>query len=112
MNLPDASSPTLLFNDNRGTVDWAKGTSTKGMRHLNQRSVCVRESIQDKEIALHHINGLVNPSDIFTKEMRDTAHFCELRDSFMMSEDRFNTFVSASSAWLDASWTGGIALGY
>ena len=112
MNLPDASSPTLLFNDNRGTVDWAKGTSTKGMRHLNQQSVCVGESIQDKEIALHHINGLVNPSDIFTKEMRDTTHFCELRDSFMMSEERFNTFVSANSVWLDASWTDGIALGH
>ena len=111
MDLPDTSLPTPLFNDNRGTVDWAKGTSTKGMRHLNQRSVCVRESIQAQEIDLHHINGLVNPSDIFTKEMHDVTRFCELRDSFMMSEDRFNTFVTASSAWLDVSWTGGIDLG-
>ena len=106
MGLPGASSPTPLFNDNRGTVDWSKGTTTKGMRHINFRDVSVREIIRDHEIDLHHINGTVNPSDIFTKEMRDT----DLRDSFMMSEERFNTFVSASSVWISASCTGGISL--
>ena len=111
MGLPDSSSPTTVFNDNRGTCDWSKGTSTKGMRHLNLRDCAVRDSLQAGEIDIQHISGTVNPSDIFTKEMRDTAHFCELRDSFMISEERFETFVSASSVWLSASWTGGVSLG-
>lgn len=52
MGLPDASSPTLLFNDNRGTVDWAKGTTTKGMRHMNFRDVSVgRAFVTTKSIS-------------------------------------------------------------
>ena len=107
MRLPDSSIPTPVFNDNLGSVDWSKGTSTKGMRHMNIRDCAIRDSLQASEIDIRHIDGRVNPSDIFTKEMRDTAHFCTLRDSFMMSAERFRTFVSSSSAWISASWVAG-----
>ena len=107
MRLPDSSIPTPVFNDNLGSVDWSKGTSTKGMRHMNIRDCAIRDSLQASEIDICHIDGRVNPSDIFTKEMRDTAHFCTLRDSFMMSAERFRTFVSSSSAWISASWVAG-----
>ena len=109
MNIPDAASPTRLYNDNQGTVDWSKGTSTKGMRHINLRDCAVRDSIQAKEVDIRHIPGDINPSDIFTKELRDATRFRELRDSFMMSAAKFRTFVSSSSAWISASWTTGIS---
>ena len=110
MNLPDADTPTRLYNDNQGTVDWSKSTTTKGMRHICLKDCAVRDSIQAKEVDLYHIPGAVNPSDIFTKEMRDGAHFRMLRDSFMMSAESFRTFVTSSSAWISASWVSGINL--
>ena len=110
MNLSDSNSPTRLYNDNRGTVDWAKGTSTKGMRHINLRDCAVRDSINAKEVDLVHIPGEINPSDIFTKELRDATRFRDLRDSFMMSAEKFRVFTASSSAWISASWTSGINL--
>ena len=111
MNLPDADIPTPFFNKNLGSVDWSKGTTTKGLRHLNIWDCAICDSLHAEEIDLQHIVGKVNPSDIFTKEMRDTPHFCTLRDSFMMLKERFNTFVSSSSAWISASWVTGLVLG-
>ena len=35
------------------------------------------------------IPGIINPSDIFTKEMKDSAHFRRLRDCFMVSKSVF-----------------------
>ncbi len=40
-----------------------------------------------------HVSGRVNPADIFTKEMRDGAHFQQLRDSFMC---RLSAFIQQS----------------
>ena len=48
MNLPDTTGPTRLYNNNQGTVDWTKGISTKGMRHINLTDCVVRDSIQAK----------------------------------------------------------------
>ena len=110
MNLPNAIGPTRLYNDNQGTVDWSKTTSTKGMRHINLKDCAVRDSIQAEEVDICHIPGDINPSDIFTKEMRDGAHFRTLRDSFMMSAEKFRTFVTSSSEWMSASWVSGINL--
>ena len=43
----------------------------------------VREWVQNKSLAVKHISGKINPSDIFTKEMCDGMHFWHLLDSFM-----------------------------
>jgi hypothetical protein len=40
-----------------------------------------------------HVSGKINPSDIFTKEMRDGMHFRRLRDSFM---SRLSDFINTS----------------
>ena len=78
------------------------------MRHINLKDCVVRDSIQAKAMDLFHIPGDINPIDIFTKEMRNAAHFRTLRDSFMMSAEKFCTFVTSSSAWMSASWVSGI----
>ena len=81
MFLTDANRPTPVYNDNdndndnQGCVDWSKTTSTKGLRHLNIRDCAVRDSIQAEEVTIHHIQGVINPADIFTKEMKDGLHF-------------------------------------
>ena len=52
----------------------------KGLCHLQIRENAVRESIDSKFITLKHIAGAVNPSDLFTKEDKDVAHFLAIRD--------------------------------
>ena len=86
MNLLDVDIPTRLYNDSQGTVDWSKSTTTNGIRYICLKDCAVRDSIQAKELDLYHIPGAVNPSNIFTKEMRDGTHFRMLRNFFMISD--------------------------
>ncbi|KAL7517006.1 hypothetical protein ACHAWF_000097, partial [Thalassiosira exigua] len=41
------------------------------------------------ELDVRHIPGLINAADIFTKEIKDKAHFRRLRDSFMTTRETF-----------------------
>ena len=93
--LPDASLPTDLYNDNQSCVIWANSTTTKGIRHMELRKNSVRELVNDKCLRIIFVPGKYNPSDIFTKEMKDASHFRILRDSFMSSA---STFLQASLA--------------
>jgi hypothetical protein len=94
IGLFDHELPTPIFNDNQGCVDWCKTTTTSGMKHMCLRENAVRESILEQEISIHHVSGTRNPADIFTKELRNAAHFCLLRDSFMMHRTTFDSLVS------------------
>ena len=38
-----------------------------------------------KKIEVNHIPGIINPSNIFTKEIKDNTHFINIRDSMMVS---------------------------
>jgi hypothetical protein len=49
--------------------------------------------VQNKTINIQHVSGKINPADIFTKEMRDGAHFRHLQDSFM---SRLSDFINDS----------------
>jgi hypothetical protein len=57
--------------------------TTKQIRHMEMRENAVREWVQDSYMKILHVPGRTNPANIFTKEMRDGAHFWHLRDSFM-----------------------------
>ena len=67
--------------------------TSKAARHIELRDNSVREWVQDKTLNVKHVAGKINPADIFTKEMRDGAHFRRLRDSFM---SRLSSFLSDS----------------
>jgi hypothetical protein len=67
--------------------------TSKAARHIELRENSVREWVRDNTIEVQHVAGRVNPADIFTKEMRDGAHFRRLRDSFM---SRLSDFVKGS----------------
>ena len=49
----------------------------------------VYECHQSKDVDIDHIPGIINPSDISTKEMKDNTHFRNLRDSMMVSLQAF-----------------------
>ena len=49
----------------------------------------VRECHQSKYVDVNHIHGIINPSDIFTKEMKYNMYFRNIRDSMMVSLQAF-----------------------
>ncbi len=78
--MPDVN---IFYNDNNACVNWSKRCTSKGLCHMQMMENCVRENIASDFVTICHIDGKVNLADIFTKEMKDTAHFVELRDLFM-----------------------------
>jgi hypothetical protein len=76
LGLPDAETPTIFYNDNRGCVDWTKGASvSKKLRHLNMRELGVRLYQNLGAVTIQHIEGKKNVADIFTKEIKEPSHF-------------------------------------
>jgi hypothetical protein len=76
-------STTTIYNDNNACVNWSKKATTKGLRHIQMRENRVRENVQSGFVKICHVQGKLNLADLFTKEMRDTNHFVELRDLMM-----------------------------
>jgi hypothetical protein len=88
-SIDDADVATPLYNDNDACVKWCHNLTTKGNCHIEHRENGTREWVEDGSITVSHVNGRCNPSDIFTKEMRDSANFRRLRDSFMSRASNF-----------------------
>jgi hypothetical protein len=76
-------STTTIYNDNKACIQWSKSATTKGLHHIQMHENRVRENIASKFRTVCHIDGKLNIVDIFTKEMKDTPHFVELRNLFM-----------------------------
>jgi hypothetical protein len=75
----------IVYNDNQACVNWSKSSTTKGLHHIQMRENLVRENITNQFVSIIHIDGKLNLADLFTKEMKDTSHFVELRDLMMCS---------------------------
>jgi hypothetical protein len=95
IGLSDDLSSTRVHNDNQGCVDWCITTATAGMKHIDLRSNAIHESIHHSDISIHHIPGVINCADIFTKELKDASHFCLLRDYFMLDRSRFDRLADS-----------------
>jgi hypothetical protein len=89
--IPDFDAPTVLYNGNEACVKWSYNMTCKAACHIELRENSVQEWIQDKTLHVEHVSRKINPADIFTKEMRDGAHFCHLQDSFMSRLSHFLT---------------------
>ena len=87
----DLDEATEVFNDNESCVAWAHNMTSKRIRHMSLKENSVREWVQDGVVDVLHVSGKLNPADIFTKEMKDGAHFRRLRDSFMSRLSSFNS---------------------
>jgi hypothetical protein len=78
--MPDTN---IIYNDNKAGVRRSKSTTTKVLHHIQKRENHIRENVNSKFVNISHVNGKTKLADIFTKEMKDTAHFIELHDLFM-----------------------------
>ena len=56
---------------------------------MELRKNSVREWVLDGTLKVLHVAGRCNPSNIFTKEMKDGAHYRRLCDSFMCPASTF-----------------------
>jgi hypothetical protein len=90
----DDLEATDVFNDNEACVQWSHNVNCKNIRRMELKENSIREWVQDKSLTIKFVKGKDNPADIFTKEMRDGAHFRRLRDSFM---SRLHSFTMASN---------------
>jgi len=77
LSLLNINTPTTIYNDNHGAVDWANTTSNKNMQHFNIQENSACESIHEfNEVWVEHIKGILNhPSDLFTKEFKSDEVF-------------------------------------
>ena len=71
------------ITDTLAPFQWSHNMTSKKIWHIELQENSIREWVQDKVLNVLHVKGWVNPADIFTKEMRDEAHFRRLHDSFM-----------------------------
>jgi hypothetical protein len=78
LDMSDVAKPTLIYNDNQGSVDWSKGWDNRRMRHMNIRKMAVRDAREHREINIKHIEGEINPADILTKEHGSAEKFISL----------------------------------
>ncbi len=56
---------------------------------MELRENAVRKWVLDDILNVLHVKGRINPADIFTKELRDGAHYRRLRYSFMCRLSHF-----------------------
>jgi hypothetical protein len=82
-DISDTLSQSPIYNDNQACVQWSHNMTTKQFRHMKMRKNTVVEWVQDSSLKVLHVKGKTNPANIFTKEVRDGAHFQRLQDSFM-----------------------------
>eukprot|EP00804_Cyclotella_cryptica_P014486 CCRYP_004818-RA/>CCRYP_004818-RA protein AED:0.46 eAED:0.37 QI:0/0/0/1/1/1/2/0/357 len=103
LGISDASNRIVVYNDNQAAVNWADAMTSKGTKHLNLHENCVREAHHDKVVKITHIPGVINASDLFTKELKDSAHFRRCRDSMMVSHSNFMHHQHCVPAHMTAS---------
>ena len=89
LGMLDGATTTQIYNDNASCIEWATSCTTKGIKHLNLHENQVRETHQSGECHISHISGQINPSDIFTKEINDAAHFRRLCNCILVSKAVF-----------------------
>ena len=89
LDMHDAHIPTKVYNDNQAAVQWTASLTSKGIKYINLRETMVREAHLDNDVIVTHIPGVINSSDLFTKEIKSDAHFRRLRDSMMVSKANF-----------------------
>eukprot|EP00957_Ditylum_brightwellii_P021392 1613013-Ditylum_brightwellii.AAC.1 len=67
-----------VLTDNISCVCWSKGSTSKGIRHIQIRENAIRESVCGKLITISYCQGKTNIVDFFKKEERDQHHFISI----------------------------------
>jgi hypothetical protein len=87
--IDDCESSTPLCNDNDACNKWRHNMTTKGNRHIKNKENSIREWAANGTTSVSHVSGKCNVSDIFMKEMRNSANFRCLCDSFMCCSSNY-----------------------
>jgi len=62
------STPLLILEDNKATIDWSnKSTSSQRMRHIERSLYWIRQYVQNNSIKLVHVKTEDQLADIGTK---------------------------------------------
>ena len=69
LGMADAYEQTTVYNDNQAAVDWADSCTNKGTKHINLCENYVRKLHQNSKMKITNIPGIINASDLFTKEL-------------------------------------------
>jgi hypothetical protein len=64
-----------IFNDNESCIKWPHSMTTKQICHMEMHKNAVCKSVQKDLLKVVHVSGHLNLAEIFTKEMRNGAHF-------------------------------------
>jgi hypothetical protein len=96
----DADLPLPVYNNNEACVKWWLNMTTNGNQHVKHRKNVVKEWVEYDSVSVSHMSGKSNPSNIFTKEMQDSASFRHLRNSFM---SRGSYFLLGSASILQTT---------
>jgi hypothetical protein len=63
--------PTPLYCDNQGTIACMHDPQSHSrMKHIDIQSHFIRDSVNKRLIDIHHIPGVENPADLFTKPLQ------------------------------------------
>ena len=61
------------FERNKSACDCAASVTLKGTKHINlHENCCVHEEHQNGKVKINHIPGVINGSNLFTKELKTT----------------------------------------
>jgi hypothetical protein len=74
-DISDTLSPSPLYNDNEACIQWSHNMTTKQIQHTEMHENAVQEWVQDSSLKVLQDKGKTNPDDIFTKKMKNGAHF-------------------------------------
>jgi hypothetical protein len=75
LSVPDATSPTVLYNDNNASVNWSYNMTSKAACNIELRKNIFCKWVQNGTLKVLHVAGKTNLVDIFTKEMWHGTHF-------------------------------------
>ena len=89
IGIPEAYSHTKIYNNNKAAVQCAVSATSTGINHLNLQGNMFRKCHQSKYVDVNHSPGIINPSNFFTREMKDNTHYRNIRDSMMVSLPAF-----------------------
>jgi hypothetical protein len=87
--IDDCKSLTPLYNDNDACIKWCHNMTTHGNCQIENKENSTWEWVADSTISVSHISGKCNVSNIFTKDMCNSANFCCLHNSFMCRSSNY-----------------------
>ena len=81
-------SPTQLHTDSKSARDVSYNPEHHDkMKHVERRHFFVRDMVESFEIEVPYVPTAENVADFFTKPMKNSTHFRELRRRIMNERD-------------------------